>query len=100
MEETRGRVAGRDAGKIGVDPEGSADPGGYGASSGERCAMKVACAVREGAVGKGPTRVGTSLAAYFTPNADRNGSDRGKCCREPCLDQRRVDLEKSDKTLL
>jgi len=35
--------------------------------------MKVACTVREGAVGKGPMYVGTSLAAYFNPNAHRNG---------------------------
>ncbi len=62
--------------------------------------MKVACTVREEAVGKGLTQVSTSLAAYFNPNARRNGRDRGKDCREPCLDQRRIDVEKSHKTLL
>ncbi len=54
--------------------------------------MKVACTVREGAVGKGPMDVGTSLAAYFISwesrptGADRETSLQGEgwqaACRE------------------
>jgi hypothetical protein len=73
MGETGGRTTGRLARKDRIDLDGSADPVAYGESSGEPCAMKVACTVRERAVGKGVAHATTSLAAYFIPNARRNG---------------------------
>jgi hypothetical protein len=36
--------------------------------------MKVACTVREEAVGKGPQTSGTSLAAYFIEGAREEGA--------------------------
>jgi hypothetical protein len=40
-------------------------------------AMKVARHVREGAVGKGPSYIGTSLAAYFISTDRGNARDMG-----------------------